>query len=210
MNRHSGVNGHDTVNRDGVLWRSDRLGSAEYCTLGDLPDGYRLAGTVVLPIDGRPGLVEYEVDADRGWRTRGAHVRWRTAGPTAEGDLRLTSGAGGWTLDGVTRPDLAGCVDVDLGFSPCTNTLPVRRLLLTAERSASIRVVWVRFPGFAVDAGEQSYDHLGGNRWRYRSGTFTADLELAESGLVRDYAGVWTALAPQADPRTGPARRCHA
>jgi hypothetical protein len=33
-----------------------------------------------------------------------------------------------WYFDGVELPDLAECIDIDLSFCPCTQTLTIRRL----------------------------------------------------------------------------------
>ena len=58
----------------------------------------------------------YEVQLD-GWVTRRATV----------GTLVIEHGADGWTVDGATRPDLAGAIDIDIVLTPFTNTLPIRR-----------------------------------------------------------------------------------
>jgi uncharacterized protein len=33
-----------------------------------------------------------------------------------------------WYFDGVELTDLTDCIDIDLSFRPCTNTLAIRRL----------------------------------------------------------------------------------
>ena len=40
-------------------------------------------------------------------------------------------------MDGVPAPALKGCKDIDLGCSPSTNTLPIRRLRLAVGASAA-------------------------------------------------------------------------
>ena len=69
------------------------------------------------------------------WRTRRATDSAQAGGRVV--DLRVTSAArGGWTLNGVPQPRLAGCADVDLGFTPATNLLPIRRLALKVGERA--------------------------------------------------------------------------
>lgn len=88
------------------------------------------------------------------------------------------------------------CRDVDLGISPSTNTLPIRRLRLGVGQEANLRVAWVRFPQLEVDAGVQRYKHIAKNRWRYSSEGFTADLSVDDDGLVVTYGDdLWRQVA---------------
>jgi uncharacterized protein len=103
----------------------------------------------------------------------------------------------GWELDGLPAPDLENCEDIDLGWTPATNTIPIRRLELEVGETASITAAWVRFPELDVVANEQQYTRLADDRWRYRSGDF--DFELITdpgSGLVLEYGDdLWRASA---------------
>ena len=56
------------------------------------------------------------------------------------------SAKGAWTVDGAATRELRGCTDVDLGCSPSTNTLPIRRLRLGIGASQTIQAAWIRFP----------------------------------------------------------------
>jgi uncharacterized protein len=173
-----------------VLWQSERLRSAELCTLREAP-GLVLEGTVLLPLDGAPAEVRYGVEADARWVTRVARLR-------AGGRVLLLEhdGAGRWILDGVPRPDLEGCTDVDLGVSPSTNTLPIRRL---GEAGAEVAAAWVGFPELTVERLEQRYAPLGGGRWRYQAGEFAAALEVDDRGLVITYGdALWSSVARSA------------
>src|SRR5207247_1457892 len=89
------------------------------------------------------------------------------------------------------RPDLQGCLDVDLGFTPATNTLPIRRLGLEPGGAAYIRAAWGLLPDLTVRAAAQRYDRLAERRYRYSSGPFASTLDVDEHGLVLDYPGGW-------------------
>ena len=95
---------------------------------------------------------------------------------------------GSWTVDGIAMRSLKGSTDVDLGCSPSTNTLPIRRLRLAIGASQTIQVAWVRFPGLTVVKAPQTYTRLDESTYRYSSGTFEADLTVDEDGLVATYA----------------------
>ena len=100
-----------------------------------------------------------------------------------------------WRLDGAERPEVEGCLDIDLNFSPSTNLLPIRRLDLAVGEQASVRAAWLRFPSFSLEPLQQRYHRLDGGLYRYESGggRFTADLLVDESGFVTRYPGVWEA-----------------
>jgi hypothetical protein len=173
-----------------VLWQSERLRSAELCTAREAP-GPVLEGTVLLPFDDAPAEVRYVVEADARWVTRLARVH--AGGRTL---LLENDGAGRWILDGVPRPDLEGCADVDLGISPSTNTLPIRRL---GEAGAEVAAAWVRFPELTVERLEQRYAPLGEGRWRYEAGAFAAELVVDDRGLVVTYGdAIWSTVARSA------------
>ena len=83
---------------------------------------------------------------------------------------------------------LKGCTDVDLGCSPSTNTLPIRRLRLGVGASQKIQAAWLRFPDFTIVKAAQTYTRLDEFTYRYASGTFEAELTVDDDGLVAAYA----------------------
>ena len=83
---------------------------------------------------------------------------------------------------------LEGCTEIDLGCSPSTNTLPIRRLRLAVGGSSTIKAAWVRFPGLDVVKAAQTYTRLDEFTYRYKSGAFEAELTVDDDGLVAAYA----------------------
>jgi uncharacterized protein len=180
-----------------VSWRrTDDVETDEHATLTVRDTGLSLVGTVIGAQGGLPTRTEYRVFTDGHGVTTAAHVR----------DLRgfeqrtLTverNAKGSWSIDG--RPDrtLKGCLDVDLGCTPSTNTLPIRRLRLAIGASQTIRAAWIRFPELTTEKSIQKYTRLDEVTYRYESGTFSAELVVDDDGLVAAYADVWrrTALA---------------
>ena len=179
-----------------ILWRSDQLESAERFTGRATANGWRLAGLVILPIGAEPAEIRYGVGLDPGWRTRRAEV---TIDHNA-GRRTITfaaDGEGGWKVDGASTEPLDGCIDVDLGFTPATNTLPIRRLGLEVGESRSLPVAWLAFPELTVRPLTQTYTRLGPDRWRYGSGEFTAELVVDPDGYVLRYGDdLWRAVTP--------------
>lgn len=171
-----------------VAWRrTDEVEVDEHCTLSIRDAGLSLVGTVLGADAGQPIRVEYRVLADGTGLTTAAHVRdLRGFGQRT---LALARDAkGNWTVDGRPARALRGCTDVDLGCTPSTNTLPIRRLRLATGRSESIRAAWVRFPELEVERAVQTYTRLDEFTYRYASGAFEAELTVDELGLVAAYA----------------------
>jgi hypothetical protein len=171
-----------------VAWRrSDEVDADELCTLTVRDNGLSLVGTVLGAEEGRPVRVEYRVLADRAGLTTAAHVRdlrgFETRTIVLERDAKER-----WTVDGIAKRALKGCTDIDLGCSPSTNTLPIRRLRLAIGASHTIQAAWVRFPELVVVKAAQTYARLDEFTYRYASGTFEAELTVDDEGLVTAYA----------------------
>lgn len=185
--------------------RADEAGNEEF-DLVELTDGrWMFQGFLDLPVeDGKALWVRYIIVCDADWRTR--QVRIGTARNPQElsefpqgGPLLSLSadGTGNWRVDDAERLDLRGCLDVDLGCTPSTNTLPIRRLRLDVGQSAEVTAAWVRFPDLSVEPLHQRYTRLATDRYRYESldSDFTADLTVDEQGVVVDYPGGWRRTA---------------
>jgi hypothetical protein len=171
-----------------VAWRrSDEVETDEHCTLTLRDTGLSLIGTVLGAEGGLPVRVEYRVLADRAGMTTAVHVRDLRGFETRTIALERSS-KGGWKVDGAAATGLRGCTDVDLGCSPSTNTLPIRRLRLAIGTSQTIQAAWVRFPELSVIKAAQTYTRLDEFTYHYASGTFEADLTVDEDGLVTGYA----------------------
>jgi hypothetical protein len=171
-----------------VAWRrSDEIEADEHCTLSLRDGSLSLVGTVIGAEGGLPVRTEYRVLADRTGMTSAVHVRDLRGFETRTLTLERTA-KGSWTIDGTAARGLRGCTDVDLGCSPSTNTLPVRRLRLAIGGSATIQAAWIRFPGLTVVKAAQTYTRLDERTYRYESGAFAADLSVDDDGLVAVYA----------------------
>jgi uncharacterized protein len=98
-------------------------------------------------------------------------------------------GKGNWRDDKGLRPDLDGCIDIDLSGSPFTNTLPILRVPLEIGVPQNFTMAWISLDALTVKPHRQIYTALGGNRYRYENGdgSFSAELVVDDDGLVLDY-----------------------
>jgi hypothetical protein len=177
---------------EAVLWKRLDTWGLEHCQFSEHPAGVTLAGAVVVAVEGVPWRIEYEIQCDDAWRTRvveiHAHAGIAPRTLTLDVDER-----GRWTISNETRPELADCIDVDLGFSPSTNTLPIRRLRLDVGQSATVDAAWVEFPSLAVRRLPQRYTRLAEHTYRYENPPtgFTAEVTVDARGLIVSYPPWW-------------------
>jgi hypothetical protein len=192
-----------------LMWTRTDTPGAEHVVFDDRHG--LVAHGVQIAVDPVPYTCRYELYTDESWAT----ARFTA---TAEGagwmrTVRMERAAGRWRVTtaeqgqfagalkpaassaahapGIEDPDrLEDVLDVDLGGSPLTNTLPLKRLRLTG--TATVATAWVLPPSLAVVREEQTYTRLSENRVRYASDSFEADIELDERGYVRDYPGLAT------------------
>jgi uncharacterized protein len=190
---------HDDVRTTRILWRSEELESLERFSGGPSVGGWRFRGTAVLPIDGEPAQISYRLELDPLWRTRRAEIAIE-AERRMQRIVAVADGEGTWTVEGVDAEPLDGCIDIDLGFSPSTNTLQIRRLGLEVGESRTLPVAWLMFPELTLQPLDQTYTHLGPGRWGYASGDFTAELAVDSGGYVLRYGDdLWKAVAHRMD-----------
>ena len=173
-----------------VLWQASDGGS-EVCVLERVGRGWRLRGTVLTHEAKQPIELRYAVTVDAAWATSNVEVLVAFAG----GELQELAEIGGLWSGKDRPPEFEDCVDVDLSFTPATNTLPIRRLGLEVGEEADIQVAWLVWPELRVRRVPQRYTRLAENRYRYAQGDFEAELTVDGQGLVLEYVGLWKAIA---------------
>lgn len=182
-----------------VVWRRlDRLG-IEHCSLAQRADGWQIQGTVISA-EPRPFLVRYGISCDTMWQTRTVEIAVEMGASTRTMRMRVDEDQRWWSADSELLP-FRGCIDVDLGITPATNTLPIRRLNLAIGETRAVTAAWVRFPELSIEALPQHYIRLDALRYRYESadGAFTTEIVVDELGLATDYAGGWERIEATGD-----------
>lgn len=179
-----------------VLWRRLDMPGHERARLERRADGWALSGTALFVHEERPVQLDYSVVCDAAWSTRSAVVRG-AIGDRAVDLSVVADESSRWWQDGSERPAVEGCTDIDLGFSPSTNLLPIRRLSLAVGEEAGVLAAWLPFPGFVLEPLPQTYRREKGEIYRYesRGGRFTRNLQVVDSGFVVLYPGIWEAVA---------------
>lgn len=149
------------------------------------------------------GHYAYEVTLNHGWV-----FRELTLHGYDDRRLEVRRGRDGtWSVDEEPRPELKGAVDIDLAFSPFTNTLPVRRLNLPVGGRAEIITAYVDVPSLRVTPDPQAYTRTGINLYLYESldSDFRRQITVDAHGFVIDYPGLYSR-----DPAAGEPQRPNA
>jgi hypothetical protein len=167
-----------------IRWRGVETGSTETLELSVAAGGVDATSVVERP--GR--VIRYAARLTE---------RWEFADLTVEDDLAGTlrlarSSAGEWRVNDELRPDLNAAIDIDLSFSPFTNTLPIRRLALDPGASCDIVTAYVT-DALEVLPDPQRYTRLSSERYLYesRDSDFRREILVDAAGLVLDYPGLF-------------------
>lgn len=179
-----------------ILWRGLFFAGHESCRLFSSGSDWHLEGTAVFSYEQRPCRMDYQIVCDEAWHTLATTVKGWLG--TMSVDIQIKTDPGKrWWLNGVEQPDVMGCTDIDLNFSPSTNLLPIRRLGLAVGETAEVNTAWLRFPSFQLETLPQQYRRTDEDTYRYESagGQFAAELKVNPSGFVIDYPKLWQAEA---------------
>ena len=192
-----------------LLWGGTDEWRAECASVDLGSNGITATGTQ-LGADPLPYRADYELDAGDGFVTRSFLVEVTGEGWGRRIHLERDDG-GGWSCDtdasgdvelsapGCDAAALDGALDCDLGLSPLTNYMPVRRHRLhEGGRRSDFLMAWVSMPDLGLYASRQRYEHVRrdvhGAVVRYldlgRHEGFTAELELDGDGFVVNYPGL--------------------
>jgi uncharacterized protein len=186
----------DKVGIESMLWRGLVLPGHEACRLFSQNSSWYVEGTAVFVHEGQPVRLNYQVVCDAAWQTLAAQVEGWLGNTVIDIQVK-TDSSGQWWLNEVEQPDVTGCIDIDLNFSPSTNLLPIRRLNLAIGEIAEIKAAWLRFPSFKLEPLPQRYHRLNEMTYRYESGggQFVSELKVNRSGFVINYPGIWQSEA---------------
>jgi uncharacterized protein len=160
------------------------------------------SGLVVTVFDKRPLRLAYELTCDSSWLFRKATIEIQTGDAHVIRQIEVNDAT--WRVDGSSRADLDGCVDIDIMGSPITNTLPVRRLTWRTGEMRELRMTYIRVPDLEVAPVLQRYTRLDdpgssinpSQRFGYLAvaSGFSAEVLVDHEGFVLHYPPVWQRL----------------
>jgi hypothetical protein len=179
---------------ESILWRAVYWPGHEACSLYRLNAEWHLEGTAVFLYEGRICRLSYFIVCDAIWHTRRAEVTGSVGDEDINFDLSVDAHHR-WQVNGVAKPAVDGCIDLDLNFSPATNLIPIRRLNLEDGARREVKAAWLRFPSFELEPLSQVYERLSEFKYHYssRGGDFVTELTVNKVGFVTVYPQLWEA-----------------
>lgn len=174
-----------------AIWKGWAGDSTEYLTLKERGGIISAESVIISEAGEHPYAARYAIECDTGWRVRSVGV---SLFGEQNGIRLLSDGRGGWTDGSGTLSGLKGAIDVDIFPTPFTNTIPVRRLNLSAGQSADIIAAYITLPEMSITADPQRYTCVEPFKlYRFESpdSPFKCDIEVDEEGLVVSYPGLF-------------------
>ncbi|WP_348629846.1 MULTISPECIES: putative glycolipid-binding domain-containing protein [unclassified Mesorhizobium] len=179
-----------------ILWHRLDVEGHDACLLSQTNVGHSLEGQAIFIQDGKPCCLGYEVICDVGWRTRSARIDGFLGTRKLHYAIERDSD-GQWTLNGEVQQGVDGLVDVDLGFTPASNLLAIRRYDLGIGEATPAPAAYLTFPELSLVRLDQTYRRLDTVRYAYAAPVFGYDetLNISPHGFVVDYPGLWRSAA---------------
>ena len=164
----------------------------DVCRLWKSADGWQLSGTAIFLFDQMPCCLSYQVSTNCVWQTSTASVSGHV-GQSAVALAMTPAENQQWKINGSIVQETTGCVDLDLGFTPATNLIAIRRLSLEIGEQSSAPAAWLDFPDFELKRLEQHYHRISNDQYKYESpcAGYAGILRVDGAGAIIQYPGLW-------------------
>lgn len=182
------------------LWQALDTAGFEHVRVDQSHPGWNVFDSMIVrEHDGQIVRGGYTLVVDKEFRTLEIRIMAEQEPGSMAALHLLANGEGVWTdADERRIPSLDGVIDVEIQWSPLTNTLPVRRLDLKSGDERDISVAYIAMPSLELRRSEQRYTRIDASTVRYTSqgGDFTADIEVDEDGVVLQYPELFARRFP--------------
>lgn len=173
-----------------AFWRRLDLPGHDAASVSQTAHGYELFGQSVFLDSRGPTALRYILALNPDWSTSEGHITGFIGKRPV--DTHIFRSPEGWTLNG-TDFGMAEVVDLDLGFTPATNLLQLKRTSLAIGETSSFDVVWLEAGDEKLQRLPQEYRRISDLEYDYNSPTvgYRAPIVLAPSGFAAVYPGLW-------------------
>lgn len=177
-----------------ALWRRiDQTGHDAACLRPGRVGGRELEGQAVFADGQGPVALHYLLELADDWSTLSARVAGFVGNRAIDSHAVRTPR--GWTLDGRDF-GMAELVDLDLGFTPATNMVQLKRAALAVGKTAGIDVAWLDAGASELVRLPQVYRRVAASSYAYAAPTvgYAGQIRVADNGFAADYPGLWEML----------------
>ncbi len=178
-----------------LLWSRVKDHGLEYCEMETSPL-IVLRGHVVTRLEGKALAVSYVVKCEDSDVTKSVNLSCRMDGKANDLSIHRTSD-GQWYYNQTKMSQFLGCTDIDLEFTPSTNTIPIRRFHLMPGESKTLTAVWLRLPDLSCSLLTQKYTCIDTGIYLYESvqSGYQARIMVDSDTAVIDYQGEWVRIS---------------
>lgn len=169
-----------------VTWRRIDERGEEHCVCACESATCAVESFGAVSIDGHGLAFEYRMQLTSRWEIRFATVVARLGVNEYRVSLEHR-GDGAWLVDGTHVPRFAECEDLDLSFTPLTNTIAIKRLGLQVGQEGVSRALWAAEPELTLHVLDQRYRRTGQRTYEYEAGEYSTRLKVDDDGIVVDY-----------------------
>jgi hypothetical protein len=182
---------------ESLFWRRLDHPGYDSSRLFKLSNGWMLLGMAIF-WESEPCHFHYEVVTNRKWETTRARVKGYLGRKAIDVNISAVSHMR-WHVNGKLLTNIEGCPDVDLGFTPSTNQIPIRRLSLKIGEFAEAPAAYLQFPEMNFVKLPQTYRRVGRNSYAYQSPTvgYSSVLKVLPSGAVAEYPGIFKLVSKE-------------
>jgi len=176
-----------------MLWRRLDVPGHDACRLERRGLQWLICGVAAFRHPDGPASLEYSLFVDRDWRTSQGRVRGAIGERQVE--IRVSHEDGGWSVNEAPVDGLGRLIDLDFGFTPATNFVQLKRVETPLGVAVPLPVAWLDLESGGLSELEQTYERRSEAELLYAAPAFDyhATLELAPSGFLRRYPGLWEA-----------------
>jgi uncharacterized protein len=177
------------------FWRRIDQPGHDCCRIFELSGRWVLNGGAVFTEKRRRCYLQYEVVTDAAWNTKHATITGFVGNWTI--DLRIrASSKQQWFLNDEAQVGVNGCLDLDLGFTPATNLIAIRRLSLSIGEQVDAPAAYLTFPNMRLKVLQQTYRRSGRLEYDYAAPSFGYNGKLKASllGAIVHYPGLFDQL----------------
>lgn len=175
-----------------LQWEGLQYNSQEICQVKTLKDTIEVSSSIKGDHEGRFFYIQYHIVVNQAWQAMELAISINMNNQ-ADDFLFRSNGKGEWQFNGKSAPELEGCIDVDISFTPFTNTLPIRRLNMRPGDTREIKVLYVNVTEKKISPLKQQYGCISAGSYHYRDvpNDFEAVISIDEDGYVTDYPGLF-------------------